>query len=259
MTFQMWSFGHYVFLLSPFVVTFIFVIAFKDLTHQQKRKVGILTSILMILLLIFRNIEIFKRQGYAWDHELVPFQICHFANFVLLYAFIKDSKSVFGFALLFNLPAAFLSILFADGLQNYDTILSFRGIAYIFGHMLIVSTTLWAFIEKFAVLDRKTYEKTLNITFILFICAILINNLFRISGLGASNFFYAYKPENGTPLETFFNWGNQIVIGDRFIINPIYLVMLFISGISLISVMFGLFKAIEKLKVKQEVLNIQQV
>ncbi|QWB96652.1 YwaF family protein [Mycoplasmatota bacterium] len=182
----------------------------------------------------------------------MPLQICHFANFVLLYAFVKDSKSVFGFALMFNLPAAFLSILFADGLENYDTILSFRGIAYIFGHMLIVSTTLWAFIEKFAILDKKTYQNTLSITFVL---SVFVNNLFSIFNIGHANFFYSARPQGGTPLETFFLWGANITIGDQFMINPIYLIMMILTGLVLISSMYGLFKDIEKAAERQPSLN----
>jgi len=251
----MWSFGHYLFLISPFLVTISYYFLFKNKTYKQKRMIGIITSIVMILLLLSRNIEIFVRKGYAYDYELIPLQICHFANFVLLYAFIKDSKSVFGFALMFNLPAAFLSILFADSLENYDTILSFRGIAYIFGHMLIVSTTLWAFIEKFAVLDKKTYRNTLSITFVLFVLSVFVNNLFRIVNLGNSNFFYAAKPQGGTPLETFFLWGQNIIIGNQFIINPIYLMMMFLTGLILISCMYLLFRGIEKATVTLPNLN----
>jgi hypothetical protein len=251
----MWSLGHYLFLISPFLVTISYYFLFRNKTYKQKRLIGIITSIIMILLLVLRNIEIYVRQGYAYNHELIPLQICHFANFVLLYAFIKDSKSVFGFALMFNLPAAFLSILFADGLENYDTILTFRGIAYIFGHMLIVSTTLWAFIEKFAVLNKKTYENTLSITFVLFVLSVFVNNIFRIFNLGQSNFFYSFKPQNGTPLETFFLWGSNITIGDQFIINPIYLIMMVLTGIVLISSMYSLFKGIEKVSARQLSLN----
>lgn len=245
MTFHMWSIGHYLFLISPFLVAFMFHVIFKHKTYEEKRKIGIITSIIMILLLLGRNIEIFVRRDFGWDHELVPLQICHFANFVLLYAFAKDSKPVFGFALLFNLPMAFLSILFADGLENYDTIITFRGIAYIFGHMLIVSTTIWAYTEKFAVLDRKVYENTILIAFVLFVLSIFENNLFRVSGLGNANFFYTYKPEKGTPIEMIFNWGQNVVIGDRFMINPIYIVGMLFLGLLIISLMYAIFKGVE--------------
>src|SRR5690554_5755002 len=111
----------------------------------------------------------------TFNPEILPLQICHFANFVLLIAFLRDSKPMFATAFCFNLPCAFLSIVFANSLENYSTILNFRGIAYIFGHMLIVGITIWALLVVFMKLTKKDLYKGIAFVFILFVLSVPIN------------------------------------------------------------------------------------
>lgn len=243
MTFHMWSIGHYIFIISPFVLTIIFHVLFKHKSYHTKQNIGIALSIFAIIVLFLRNYEIFKNQGYAFDHEILPLQVCHFANFVLLYAFVTDSKPFFGIAALLNIPAAMLSIIFANGLENYATILNFRGGAYIIGHVMIVFIALWAYLNGFVKLDKKVLTKTLGIVFVLFILGIIVNNIIMVTTGRASNYFYATRPQNGTPLETFFNWGKEYDIGNYFVINPIYVMMLTLVGALMITAMYGLLRA----------------
>ncbi len=243
MTFEMWSLGHYVFMLSPFLFTVLFYFLMKGRTYEQKRKFGVWLSIIMVIILVLRNVEIMIRRDFAFDYEYIPLQICHFANFVLLYAFIKDNKTMFAMALLFNFPAAMMSIVYANSLANYSTILTFRGFAYIFGHILIVATTLWAFIEGFVKLNLEALKKTMLTIYILYILSVLINNLIGSLSGKYANYFYALRPEDGTPLETFYNLGVTYEIG-KFMINPIYLLLTGILGFIVVSLMFGMFKLI---------------
>lgn len=155
--------------------------------------------------------------------ELAPLQVCHFANFVLLYAFIKMDKVSFSLAFSLNMLAAFLSILFADSLANYSNILTLRGIAYIVGHILIVVIAAWAFFNDFVHISWSTFKKTARLIGIIFFSSIIINNLFGVYYGKFSNYFYAHHTEKGTPLEWFWNFGTVTHIG-KWEFNFIYLI-----------------------------------
>jgi len=241
----MWSFGHLLFLLLPIVLTIIFHYSFKKKTYEEKRKIGIKLSWIAIHILFLRNIEIFINNGYQFDIELLPLQVCHFANFVLLYAFMKDSKPAFGLAFTINLAAAFVSILFADGLENYSTILNFRGQAYIWGHAIIVAIAAWGFMNNFVILDKKTYLKTLKLSGILFGISLIVNNLFGIFTNNYSNYFYTNHPEKGTPLEWFWNWGTEVNISG-FKFNIVYIIGTMILGFLVTLILYGVAKVFKK-------------
>lgn len=243
----MWSFGHYLFMISPVILAVLLIYLMRNKTYEQRRKLGVYLSVLAIIVLLLRNIEIFIVRDYAFDFELVPLQICHFANFVLLFAFMKDSKPLFAFALLLNLPAAMMSIVFANSLTHYATLVSFRAFAYLFGHILIVSITLFAYYFGFAKLDKVTLKKTFTIVGILYLSSIVINNLFRLFLGQESNYFYTFKPEDGTPLEMFFNLGQNISIGE-FMLNPIYLILTSILGFIVMMIVYFISKPYLKKK-----------
>lgn len=239
MKFYMWSSLHYFMMIGPFIITLVLYLITKNKSETVKRNIGLIFSIIAILLLIVRNIEIFILSGYVFDFELVPLQICHFANFVMLYAYYKRSDVVFGFAFLFNMPLAFLSLLFADGLENYATILSIRGQAYIWGHMLIVSTTLYAYVAGLIKMDKSKFIKAAYTVSILTFSSVIVNNLFRVLLDQRSNYFYTEHPELGTPLETFFNWGQVVHIGS-FEVNIVYTALMVLSGPLLMYLFYAL-------------------
>lgn len=228
MTFTMWSLGHFVFILSPFITLVLLQYFTKDKSQEEKRKIGIILSVIMIILLLSRNIEIFIRADLRFNHELLPLQVCHFANFILLYAFWKKSNVAFSFAFTLNLVAAMISIVFANGLENYDTIITARGIAYIFGHILIVSTTLWAFCNDFVFIKLKTYLRTVLAVEIMLVAALFVNNFIYLVSGKYSNYFYITKPEMGTPLETIYNLGQEYMYS-YFKVNYLYAFILMLS------------------------------
>lgn len=246
MTFEMYSFGHLLFVVSPFISLFILLYITKKTTDETNTKIGIWLSIIAIIILFLRNLEIFITKNYVFDVELLPLQICHFANFVLLIAFLKKQQIWFNFSLILNLPAAFVSIIFANSLSHYDTILTFRGFAYIFGHMILVTLPLWAYIKGYINLDFNYLKKTFFVVFVLFILSILINNiLYLISGQYA-NYFYSLKPESGTPLELFFEWGHEVILFDYFKFNFIYLFLTTLLGAVVMSLMYLLLYHLQK-------------
>lgn len=246
MTFKMWSAFHIVFILSPFIFSILMYIYTRKYNYEKNRKIGIILSIICIVFLALRNIEIAINSD-GFNPEILPLQICHFANFVLLIAFLRDSKPMFATAFCFNLPCAFLSIVFANSLENYSTILNFRGIAYIFGHMLIVGITIWALLVGFMNLTKKDLYKGISFVLILFVLSVPINNLLNdLLPQYTANYFYTIKPESGTPLEDMYNLGKVIsVVGIEF--NLVYIILDLILG----SIVFlGFYLAVKGLNRK---------
>ncbi len=230
MTFQMWSVFHIIFIASPFILAAVLYFLTKNKKEETNIKIGIIMSIVCIIILILRNIEIYTVRQKI-NPELIPFQICHFANFILLLAFLKRSNTLFVMAFAFNLPAAIMSIVFANSLENYATILNFRGFAYIVGHMLIVSLTIWAFLLGFVKITKKEVLQSSYIIMALFLISIPINNLFNyLMPDYSSNYFYTLVPEGGTPLELFYNLGKEITIL-KISFNPIYIVLTMAIGL----------------------------
>ncbi len=240
MTFQMWSHFHFFFILSPFLFALLFYFLFKRFDEKKLRLIGIWFSLIGIALLVGRNIEIYFKVGEI-NPEIIPLQICHFANFVLLFAFLLKSNTLFAIAFCFNLPAAFVSIIFANGLTNYTTLISWQGAAYIFGHMLIVGVVIWAFLNKMVHLNIKIVHKAVGIILILFLLSIVVNNLFeKWMSPHASNYFYTMTPEQGTPLEFFYSLGHQITIFGLEV-NLLYIVTLLVVGYVVVLFFYGLY------------------
>lgn len=238
--FKMWSAFHYLFILSPFIFTVIFHFAFRKLNQDKKRLVGIVLSVLAVVILLLRNGEIFIKSGYKLDPEIIPLQICHFANFVLLFAFWKKSDVLFVLAFCLNLPAALISIVFANSLENYSTLVSFRAQAYLWGHMLIVSITLWALFNDFIHIGKKSLIKTLIVMAAIYLLAIPVNTIMEALSDEKSNYFYALYPEEETPLETFYEMSEPVtILGMTF--RPLYLVLTALLGFVIVMVFYGFY------------------
>ncbi|MEC9484378.1 MAG: hypothetical protein UMR38_00710 [Candidatus Izemoplasma sp.] len=237
MTFMMWSPLHIFMIISPVLLIIILYQLTKDNGKEENRRVGIILSTILVGLLVLRNIEIWMNKGFSFHYELVPLQVCHFANIVLLYAFYKRNNTAFALAFTLNLIPAYLSVVFANGLENYTTIINFRGLAYILGHIGISVVTIWAYMVGFIQMTFKTYLKTLRTMLVLFFSGLIINNLFNSLLNQPSNYFYTQHPEKGTPLEWFYEFGRMISIG-AFDIHPIYLILLSIFGSFLTFVLY---------------------
>lgn len=177
------------------------------------------------------------QQGVRLHFEIIPFQICHFANFALIYAYWKNDRTFFAFAFALNLPAAYASIIFANGLENYTTLLTYRGVAYIMGHMLIVSLTLFAYWNGFVKLSRRILANLFKRLVPLYIVAHFINNLFLAVLDQRANYFYTLDPEKGTPLEWFHDMGRTYTFG-TFETNPFYMIL---TGLLAAGVILGLY------------------
>ncbi|HRS31185.1 MAG TPA: YwaF family protein [Bacilli bacterium] len=238
--FKMWNAFHFLFILSPFIFTVIFQIAFRKLDQEKKRIAGLVLSVLAVVILLLRNGEIFVKSGYKLDPEIIPLQICHFANFVLLFAFWKKSDVLFALAFCLNLPAAFISIIFANSLENYTTLVSFRAQAYLWGHMLIVSITLWALLNDFIHITNKSLIKTLLFIGAIYLVAIPVDTIMEAITDKQANYFYALYPEEGTPLEWFYDISEPVkILGMTF--RPLYLLLTALLGLVVVMVFYGFY------------------
>ncbi|MGD7046138.1 hypothetical protein [Jeotgalibacillus proteolyticus] len=247
MTFQMWSPFHCLFIISPFVLVIGFYFLFKRFDEKTLRVIGMYLSLIGIALLIGRNIEIYFKLNQI-NPEMIPLQICHLANFFLFFAFLLKSKVLFSTAFCFNLPAAFLSIVFADSLTNYATILNWQGMAYIWGHALIVAVVLWAYMNGMIHIDFKILRRTMWMVTSMFFLSIVVNNLFMKWMPGfVSNYFYTIIPQSGTPLELLYNIGKKTtILGMQ--LNPIYILLLLFVGLSVVFVFYGLYLILNKVR-----------
>lgn len=249
MTFHMWSPLHYAFIASPFVFSFLFYFIFRGRKNTDLRTIGIIFSIIGVLLLIARNLSIYLANQKITP-EVIPFQLCHFGNIVLLFAFLFDNELLFTMSFCFNLPAALCSIVFANSLTNYTTLFSWQAMAYLWGHMLIVGITLWAFFNNLIKINLKMFYKMLRLITVLFILSVPVNNLFIKWMPGyESNYFYTMAPESGTPLQTFFEMGKNVTVwGMTF--NPIYILLVVAFGFAVVLMFYIIYIGLTKLKKK---------
>ncbi len=140
--FKMWSLFQVLFMLAPVVLATVLYFSLRNKSPKIQRIVGIILSVIAVINLGLRNTEIFIQGGNRLQPDIIPLQICHLATFIMLFAFLLKSKVMFAIAFCFNLPFAAMSIIFADGLAHMETVISFRGFAYLLSPTVIVGTTV---------------------------------------------------------------------------------------------------------------------
>lgn len=247
LTFKMWTPFHYFMMIFPFILAIVLWWMVKNKPQENKYRVGLIMTIFMVAILILRNSAIWYRVG-TLNPEVFPFQVCHFANIILLLAVLSKNRvwGTIGWCL--NFPAGLVSVIFADGLEGYSTIISIQAFAYIAGHMLIVTAGLYLLLTGFIKIDWQSMKKMYLYVGIGYILSVPVNSLFNTIFAKteiASNYFYSFKPEAGTPLEDMFALGsNYTALGITF--NPIYLALLAVVGFIFLTAMAGLYWLIIK-------------
>ncbi|MFW6009389.1 MAG: hypothetical protein ACOCP8_09020, partial [archaeon] len=239
--FEMWSYFHYFMMIFPFVLAIILYGLTRNKEFYLQRNIALLMGIILVIILLIRQVYIFNTEG-GFNPEVFPFQVCHFANFILLVVAINYKYRVIGaMAWCLNFPAGLSSVIFADGLENYANLLNPQALAYITGHMLIVAMGLYLLLIKMIKIKLKTLFKMYKVVGLLYILSVLVNNWFIDIFNDKSNYFYTYTPEKGTPLEILFNLGSNInVLGITF--NPIYLIALAAVGAIFMFIMYLIAK-----------------
>lgn len=198
MKFEMWSIWHLLYICSSFLIFFIIYGLVKNRSDKAKNLVGYVLGVLSILILVLRNTDIFMRNG--WDAEVIPLQVCHIGSIVAGLALIFKRKWLTLTAFCFNMIPAFLAMVFADSLANYDSLLKIRPQTYIWGHIFIVVCALYALLVHRPKLNKKDLYKSIGFVSIMAFIAILCNSLFRAAFAWEPNYFYLFNYK-GTPLK----------------------------------------------------------
>ena len=232
MTFTLWSFGHFLYMLSPFIIFLVIYFLVRDKSQKVKDIIGYVLGGISIFILVIRNIDIFVRSG--WDLEVIPLQVCHIGSLVAGLCLIFKRKWLILTAFCFNLIPAFLAMVFADSLANYDTLLKIRPQTYIWGHIFIIVCALYAITVFRPNFSKKDLYKSLIFVGAMAVVAIVCNSLFRKLFSWEPNYFYLFHYK-GTPLKFLYEVFSPSIYG-WFEINWFYV-------LSLLAVFIGVFIA----------------
>lgn len=198
MTFEMWSIWHILYMVSPFILFAIIYFSVRNRSDKTKNIVGFILGIISILILVVRNVDIYIRSG--WDLEVIPLQVCHIGSLIAGLALIFKKKWLIITAFCFNAIPAFLAMVFASALANYDTLLKIRPQTYIWGHIFIIVCALYGILVYLPKLTKKDLIHSIYFVSIMAVIAIVCNSLFRELFNWKPNYFYLFDYK-GTPLK----------------------------------------------------------
>ncbi|MBQ7412257.1 MAG: YwaF family protein [Clostridia bacterium] len=224
MVFKLWSIWHFIYMLSPFIAFAIIYFLVRNRSGKVKRIVGIVLGSISVLILVVRNIDIFARSG--WDVEIIPLQVCHIGSLISGLALILRKKWLISTSFCFNLIPAFLAMLFASSLANYDTLLKIRAQAYIWGHFFIIVCALYGILVLLPSLNKRDLIYSISFVSASSFVAIICNSAFRALLDWTPNYFYLYDYK-GTPLKFLYNATPTSHYG-WFSINWLYTITLFV-------------------------------
>ena len=240
MTFKLWSIMHFLYMASPILIFVGIYFLVKNKSDKVKNVVGIILGALSVFILVIRNVDIFSRQG--WDLEVIPLQVCHIGSLVAGLALITKKKWLIVTSFCFNMIPAFLAMVFADSLANYETLLRIRPQTYIWGHILIVVCALYGILIHKPKFEKIDLVHALSFISILAIVAIVCNSAFRALLNWEPNYFYLYDYK-GTPLKFLYQVFPTSTYG-WFSINWFYTLTLFIVFVAVFILLFYLGKFI---------------
>ena len=230
MNFELWSFWHILYMLSPFIIFAGIYYLLKNKSEKTKNILGYVLGGISIFILIIRNIDIFVRVG--WDLEVIPLQVCHIGSVIAGLALIFKKKWLISTAVCFNMIPAFLAMIFADSLTNYDELLRIRPQTYIWGHIFIIVCALYGLLIFLPKLTKKDLIRSMIFVGIMSFLAIVCNSAFRVLFQWEPNYFYLFD-YTGTPLKFLYNLLPTSTYG-WFTINWFY-------TLTLITVFVGVF------------------
>lgn len=230
MAFKMWSPFHFLYIISPFVLTIVLYYALKNKSEKTKKIVGIVIGSLSLLILVIRNVNIYLTGGF--HPEIIPLQVCHFGNIAVFFSLVFNVKAATAMALCFNLLPAFSSLVVADALLGYQSIFQVRAQAYIWGHLFIIIGALYPLIVGMYKFNLKNVLHSMYTVTGLLAISIIANTFFNDFLSLRANYFYIYD-SRGVPFDLFYNITKPVTIGAWFTFNPIYVVSLIIMGLAL--------------------------
>ena len=184
MVFKLWSVTHFLYMLSPAVLFLGIYFLIKDRSERAKYATGAVLGAISIFIIVIRNVDIFARNG--WDLEVIPLQVCHIGSIVAGLALILRKRWLISTAFCFNLIPAFLAMVFADSLANYDTLLKIRPQTYVWGHILIIVCALYGIFVHRPKLVRGDLYRSVGFVGCLLAKLCLLFNKVSLSGKQAS-------------------------------------------------------------------------
>ena len=242
MTFELWSIQHILYMLSPALIFASIYYGVRKASDKTKYIVGAVLGALSVLILIVRNVDIFARVG--WDLEVIPLQVCHIGSVIAGLALITKRKWMIATAFCFNIMPAFLAMVFADSLTNYDTLWKIRPQTYVWGHILIIVCALYGMFVFLPKLEKKDLIHSITFVGSASIVAIICNSAFRATLGWEPNYFYLYD-YSGTPLKFLYNALPTSTYG-WFSINWFYTLTLFAVFVALFIGLFILARVLVK-------------
>jgi uncharacterized membrane protein YwaF len=176
------------------------------------------------------------------DEEVIPLQVCHIGSVIAGLALIFKKKWLLSTAFCFNMIPAFLAMLFADALANYDTILKIRPQTYIWGHIFIIVCALYGLLIFKPRLEKKDLKHSIIFVGSMSVVAIICNSAFRALFSWEPNYFYLYDYK-GTPLKFLYTILPSSTYG-WFTINWLYTLTLIVVFVGVFIGLFYLSKII---------------
>lgn len=223
MVFKLWSVLHFLYMLSPFAIFFGIYFLVRNRSEKTKYIVGAVLGAISVFILVIRNVDIFVRQG--WGVEVIPLQVCHIGSLIAGIALLTKNRCLIATSFCFNMLPAFLAMLFADALANYDTILKIRPQTYIWGHIFIIVCALYGVFVIQPKFKNRDLLHSLAFIGTMSIIAIICNSAFRACFAWEPNYFYLYNYK-GTPLKFLYEAFPSSTYG-WFSINWFYTLTLF--------------------------------
>lgn len=211
MKFEMWSFGHFLYILSPFIILTALYFLLRDKDEKLKYWVGVAIGIVSLTVIAWRNIDITINNGF--DPQAIPLQVCHFGNIIVFLALVLKNKTLAAIGFTFNFPFALASLIEAEALAGYGSIWEVRAQAYIWGHLFIVLGAVYPVLLNTIRFKLKHVLKGMVVVAIIFVVAMLMNIL--LNGLGWNmNYFYAFD-SGGVPFKMFENLAPKLEIYNK--------------------------------------------
>jgi hypothetical protein len=250
MKFYLWSPFHITAIIAPFIVAAFILTMTKTTSNKANRIIGIILSSLGISILLIRNIALEVANDFAFLPDAIPLQLCHFANFFFLFAFVFNNKILYAYGFTINMPAAILALVFAGGVEQYPTIISWHGLAYFVGHLLLIVIPLFALFKGLFEINKRIALITSTLTAGLFLISNPISNIMNLAPLSdydQANYFFSVKPNPGFPMTTLFNMGRETIINGWYHINIVYLILTTLLGVVIIFALYGIYQLLIRL------------
>ncbi len=224
MNFELWSIWHILYMISPFLIFSTIYLLIRKHSDKSKNLVGTVLGVISVFILIVRNVDIYVRSG--WGTEVIPLQVCHIGSLIAGFALIFKKKWLIATSFCFHLIPAFLAMVFADALVNYDTLLRIRPQTYIWGHIFIVVCALYGVLVYLPKLTQRDLLYSIIFIGSMSITAMLCNSALRVLLDWEPNYFYLYNYQ-GTPLKFLYEAAPTSTYG-WFSINWLYTITLFV-------------------------------